>query len=238
MTNINTPSLFDFKGHDLRVVTLDGTPWFVAADVCKALGIMQVAYALTNVGPTHIASLQLRKGGLPNKLVTEAGLYTLVMRSDKPEAKAFQAWVTGTVLPAIRKDGGYIKGEEKVAVGEMSEDELVLKAMDVMRRKIDRLAAERDAMHTELFFVSVAEYAALNHVYFSQAQKTSLSHRARKMTLAAGGEVVKSPRVVNVKGALIDTAVNIYPRDTLDQAAKDLSLFQAVRGEQRPLITT
>jgi prophage antirepressor-like protein len=54
-------------------------------------------------------------------LVSEAGLYKLVMRSDKPEAKAFQDWVTGTVLPGIRKDGGYIKGEEKVATGDRSE---------------------------------------------------------------------------------------------------------------------
>ena len=54
-------------------------------------------------------------------LVTEAGLYTLVMRSDKPEAKAFQKWVTGTVLPAIRKDGGYVRDEEKVVTGELSE---------------------------------------------------------------------------------------------------------------------
>ena len=47
-------------------------------------------------------------------IITESGLYKLVMRSDKPQAKEFQDWVTGTVLPAIRKDGAYIMGEEKV----------------------------------------------------------------------------------------------------------------------------
>ncbi|WP_083781585.1 BRO-N domain-containing protein [Roseovarius sp. 217] len=51
------------------------------------------------------------RGGKPMVIVTESGLYKLVMRSDKPEAKAFQDWVTGTVLPSIRKDGGYIMGE-------------------------------------------------------------------------------------------------------------------------------
>lgn len=67
--------------------------------------------------------------GLPVRTVSEAGLYSMVMRSDKPEAQAFRDWVTGTVLPAIRKDGGYIKDEEKVATGDMSEDELANRKM-------------------------------------------------------------------------------------------------------------
>ncbi|WQP07344.1 hypothetical protein U8C45_16845 [Sinorhizobium meliloti] len=60
------------------------------------------------------------------------------MRSDKPEAKEFQNWVTRVVLPAIRKDGGYIHGEEHVVSGAMTEDELVFKAKEVMKRKDDR----------------------------------------------------------------------------------------------------
>lgn len=56
-------------------------------------------------------------------VISESGLYKLVMRSDKPEAKVFQNWVTKEVLPAIRKDGGYIKGEEKLKTGEMADDE-------------------------------------------------------------------------------------------------------------------
>ena len=51
-------------------------------------------------------------------LVNESGFYKLVLKSRKPEARKFQDWVTGVVLPAIRKDGGYILGEEKVATGE------------------------------------------------------------------------------------------------------------------------
>lgn len=58
------------------------------------------------------------KGGSQAKLITESGLYKLIMRSDKPEAKRFQDWVTREVLPAIRKDGLYVVGEEKVKTGE------------------------------------------------------------------------------------------------------------------------
>jgi len=61
-----------------------------------------------------------------------------------PEAVKFKEWVTGTVLPAIRKDGAYVMGEEKVVTGEMTEDELVLKAMSIMQAKVERLKAERD----------------------------------------------------------------------------------------------
>lgn len=57
------------------------------------------------------------------------------MWSDKPQARPFQDWVTGTVLPAIRKDGAYIMGEEKVVSGEMGEDEFVLKAMMILQGK-------------------------------------------------------------------------------------------------------
>jgi len=57
-------------------------------------------------------------------LVSESGLYKLIMRSDKPAAKRFQDWVTREVLPALRKDGLYVMGEEKVRTGEMSLEEM------------------------------------------------------------------------------------------------------------------
>lgn len=99
---------------------LDGQPWFVAADVCRVLGIANVSDACSKLGQTEIRSQRLGDGryGRPSLLVYESGLYKLIMRSDKPEAKAFQDWVTREVLPAIRKDGGYILGEEKVRSGE------------------------------------------------------------------------------------------------------------------------
>ncbi len=73
------------------------------------------------VGNSHVS--------FPNRgavIVSEARLYKLIMRSTKPEAKKFQNWVTGTVLPAIRKDGLYVRGEEKVSAGEMDLEELTL----------------------------------------------------------------------------------------------------------------
>ena len=98
----------------VRVVKLDGQPWFVAADVCNILGHTNPTVAIRILGETKKPKSDLGSGR-PLNVVSESGLYKLVLRSDKPEAKAFQDWVTRVVFPAIRKDGGYILGEEKVA---------------------------------------------------------------------------------------------------------------------------
>lgn len=95
----------------LRTVEIDGEPWFVASDVCKAL----------ELGETHVAMRRLDDdekgrcliptpgGDQEMNIVNEPGLYTLVLGSRKPEAKAFKRWITHEVIPAIRKTGGYIK---------------------------------------------------------------------------------------------------------------------------------
>jgi hypothetical protein len=88
------------------------------------------------------------KGGNQLTLISESGLYKLIMRSDKPEAKAFQDWVTKVVLPAIRKDGGYVMGEEKVVTGEMSEDELVLKVMQMQAAGLYLLQISQGSPHS------------------------------------------------------------------------------------------
>ena len=96
----------------------DGQPWFIAKDVCDALGIENSRDAVRSLRDHERNTVAIPDGkrGNPNKqLVNESGFYKLVLKSRKPEARKFQDWVTGVVLPAIRKDGGYILGEEKVA---------------------------------------------------------------------------------------------------------------------------
>ncbi|MDP4033479.1 MAG: BRO family protein [Pseudorhodobacter sp.] len=97
------------------MVTIDNAPWFLAADVCKALGLTnaanRVAVSVSQEDTNRIKVTGQR--GMATICITEAGLYKLIMRSDKPEAKAFQDWVTRDVLPAIRKDGGYIMGNRR-----------------------------------------------------------------------------------------------------------------------------
>lgn len=104
---------FDFRGASLRTLTdKAGEPWFIAKDVCDILELTNPAVALqsldddekTNLSNSYVWS----ESGRRPLIISEPGLYRLVMRSRKPEAKEFQRWVTHEVLPQIRKTGGYI----------------------------------------------------------------------------------------------------------------------------------
>lgn len=112
------PKTFTFNGHTLRTVVFDGKPWFVATDVCRAVGIVNTTNAVrpldddekTRVdrGFIHGTTLQTLKGPVPKiNLVTEGGLYKIILRAQRsnPAAREFQDWLTKEVLPRIRRDG-------------------------------------------------------------------------------------------------------------------------------------
>jgi prophage antirepressor-like protein len=105
--------LFNFNGQQLRHLMIDGEPWFMAVHVLKCIGLKTGTGAFYNRldADEQRSSNRITLGlpaGKPMKLVNESGLYKLIMRSDKPEAIAFQNWVTKEVLPAIRRTGGYL----------------------------------------------------------------------------------------------------------------------------------
>jgi len=113
MTELKT---FNFADLELRVLIIEDEPWFAGADIRKAMGL---SYYGNWAGYLNDDETQVvRKGGSTSfkghglKVVSESGLYKLIMRSDKPEARKFQDWVTREVLPAIRKTGGYLLNEE------------------------------------------------------------------------------------------------------------------------------
>lgn len=107
----STPSVFNFGAHTVRIVLRDGEPWFVASDVCGALLYKNtsdaVATHLDDDERSTIANSESRNGGGSLVIINESGLYALVLRSRKPEARKFAKWVTGEVLPTIRKTGRY-----------------------------------------------------------------------------------------------------------------------------------
>lgn len=92
---------------DVRVVMQDNEPWFIAADVCCVLEHTNVSIALARLDEDEKAKFSLGLQGGATNVVNEPGLYTLVLGSRKPEAKAFKRWVTHEVIPAIRKHGIY-----------------------------------------------------------------------------------------------------------------------------------
>lgn len=101
--------LYRYADQDVRVVTIDGDPWFVAADVCAVLGIANNRDALTALDDDEkgVATTDTLGGAQSVSIISEPGLYSLILRSRKPEAKAFKRWVTHDVIPAIRRTGTY-----------------------------------------------------------------------------------------------------------------------------------
>ena len=99
-----------YKNSPVRIVKKDGEPWFVAKDVCDilALGNPRSSIALLDEDERGVHSMDTPSGKQEMGIISEAGLYSLIIRSRKPEAKAFKRWVTHEVLPSIRKTGAYL----------------------------------------------------------------------------------------------------------------------------------
>lgn len=141
---MNEMQTFVYSGAEVRTVQKDGTPWFVLKDVCGVLNLgtpSRVAERLDGdeVSLTHLTDSLGRLQ--ETTVISESGLYNVILRSDKPEAKPFRKWVTAEVLPAIRRSGGYIAGQN-----DLSPAELMAKAIKVAEHTL----AERDARISSL----------------------------------------------------------------------------------------
>ena len=115
----NALQVFTYKAHEVRAVIMNGDTWFVAADVCRVLELTNPTEALKALDDDEKMTLRnseghsgQRGGAQSYNVISESGLYSLVFRSNKPEAREFSKWVRSEVLPAIRKTGSYsLKGE-------------------------------------------------------------------------------------------------------------------------------
>ena len=141
MSNIQ---IFNYQSNEVRTVEMGGEPWFVLKDVCTVLGISHITDTAKRmdedeVGQTEVIDSMGRKQS--TYIINESGLYNVILRSDKPEAKPFRKWVTSEVLPSIRKNGGYIAGQEQ-----LTPEELMAKALLVANKTL----ADREARISEL----------------------------------------------------------------------------------------
>lgn len=108
--------VFEYENRrPFRIIDRNGEPWFALADVCRELDIANVGNAATRLDEDEKDNIRNpdanRSRGNPNlTIVNESGLYSLILRSTKPDAKRFKKWVTREVLPSIRKTGGYGRG--------------------------------------------------------------------------------------------------------------------------------
>lgn len=110
---MNELQVFDFKGQSVRTVIRDREPWWVAKDVCEVLDLarQQDSVRYLDDDEKGVCLVNTPGGSQEMTIVSEAGLYSLILRSRKPEAKEFKRWVTHEVLPALRKHGAYMTPE-------------------------------------------------------------------------------------------------------------------------------
>lgn len=108
---MNELQIFTYNGSEVRTVQKDGEPWWVLKDVCEVLEIKNTTDVAKRLDVDEVTRFNL--GGLSGEtnIINESGLYNVILRSDKPEAKPFRKWVTSEVLPAIRKYGAYMTPE-------------------------------------------------------------------------------------------------------------------------------
>lgn len=105
----NNVATFNFREKEVRTIQNNGEPWFVLADVCKVLELTTPKKVADRLDADEKGvSLIHTLGGQQNMtIINESGLYAVILRSDKPQAKAFRKWVTSEVLPTLRKTGTY-----------------------------------------------------------------------------------------------------------------------------------
>ena len=124
---MTAPELYEFKGRRVRIIIKDGAPWFVAKDVCNILDLSDVSMSVAKLdddekGTSKVCTL----GGNQNmSIISESGLYALVLRSNKKEARTFSKWVRAEVLPSIRKIKEpskqiAIRGDKRMTVREVA----------------------------------------------------------------------------------------------------------------------
>lgn len=110
---VNTPSptlsIFTYGQNEVRTVMKDGEPWWVAKDVCDILGLKNSRDAMNGLDDDErgVANIYTPSGEQSMNVINESGLYSLILRSRKPEAKQFKRWITHEVIPTIRKTGSY-----------------------------------------------------------------------------------------------------------------------------------
>lgn len=140
-----SPAVFQFPdtGQQVRTVSIDEEPWFVAADVCAVLAIRNNRDALTQLENDEkgVATTDTPGGDQRVSVVNEPGLYSLILRSRKPEARAFKRWIVHEVLPALRRTGRYEVAPRQYTPREMAL--AVLKAEDEKDRALAEVAQTR-----------------------------------------------------------------------------------------------
>lgn len=194
---------FTYNAQPVRVVTIDGEPWFVLADLCKVLDLAKPSrVAMRIADDMKGAHLMSTPGGDQEMtIVSEAGMYEVIIRSDKPEAVAFRRWVTSEVLPSIRKHGGYLT-DQKIEDILDNPDTIIELATKLKSERAKRAALEKQAAidtpkarfadavsasHTSILIGDLAKLLRQNGYEIGQNRLFEMLRRDGYLCAARGG---------------------------------------------------
>lgn len=137
----------------IRALQIDGEPWFVAKDILDALGVDRTALRKLDDDEKGVDSIHTPGGNQDVNVVSEAGLYVLILGSRKPEARAFKRWITHDVIPSIRRHGLYATPQAAEAM--LADPDVMIGALQALkaeRARVAELSAENAALAPKALF--------------------------------------------------------------------------------------
>jgi len=209
------PQVFTYGETQVRTVVQDGEVWFVAKDVCDVLEITNPTMALQRLDEDERSKFNLGRQGETN-VVNEAGLYSLILGSRKPEAKQFKRWVTHEVLPSIRKHGAYMTDE--VLERSIQDPDYMIGLLTALKQERQKwLEAEKTVnilMHVNKTYTATEIAKELG---FKSAQQLNKDLEKRKIQYNQNGTWVLFSKYadkgyVEIKQEVLDNGKVIYHR--------------------------
>lgn len=201
MTSNIQPFTHEQFGTIRTITDVSGEVWFVATDICAALDLSNTTVALQRLDADEKYKFNLGLPGGATWCVNEAGLYSLVLASRKPEAKSFKRWVTHEVLPSIRKHGGYLT-DQKIEDILNNPDTIIQLATKLKSERAKRAALEKQAAidtpkarfadavsasHTSILIGDLAKLLRQNGYVIGQNRLFEMLRRDGYLCAAKGG---------------------------------------------------
>lgn len=190
--------VFNFNNDEVQVVINDNSePMFVAKDVCDALGLENVTKSLLALDEDEKLPLPIVRAGQLRTVntITESGLYSLVLRSNKPQAKVFKKWITSEVLPSIRRHGMYVN---KQTVEEMLENPDVLiqtlQTLKKEREEKERLLIQNELQNNQL------KISAPKVEYFDEVLQSNSTYTTNQIAKEMGMSAIGLNNELNALG--------------------------------------
>lgn len=199
---------FSYESYQIRVIEQQGEPWFVLSDLCKALELTTPAKIAARLDEDQKGvNLIHTPGGAQNMtIVNESGLYDVILRSDKPQAKPFRRWITSDVLPAIRRTGSY-------SIANHISPELMAQIPKTYPEALHALAREVESREATEAYARQLEPKADNYDRFISGEGTYSVGAAGKMLGVSQNklfQLCRNAKVFIAKGHMRNTPYQQY----------------------------